>query len=196
VLIWLNGTFGVGKTQAAHELQRRLPGSIVSDPELPGLGIQRMYPPHLRVDFQTTPWWAPVVTEVLADLSARHPGHVIVPMTLADDERHTQIMAGLRDAGCDIHQVTLLAQRDVVLRRLRSRLDSPRSWSARQYDSVTPVLRGPQYAPQLDTTSRSISAVADDIGRIVGVELLPADHNPVRAAARRLRVQLSHLRPG
>lgn len=128
MLIWINGTFGVGKTQAAHELQRRLPGSIVSDPELPGLAIQRMYPPHLRIDFQDTPWWAPVITEVLADLSAKHPGHVIVPMTLAHNERHAQIMDGLRAAGCDIHQVTLLAAGDVVLRRLRSRLDLSRSW--------------------------------------------------------------------
>jgi tRNA A37 N6-isopentenylltransferase MiaA len=33
MLLWLNGPFGGGKTQTAHELQRRLPGSIVCDPE-------------------------------------------------------------------------------------------------------------------------------------------------------------------
>jgi hypothetical protein len=196
MLIWINGTFGVGKTQAAHELQRRLPGSIVSDPELPGLGIQRMYPRPLRIDFQDTPWWAPVITEVLADLSATHPGHVIVPMTLANRARHNQIMSGLRDAGCDVRQVTLIASVDVVLRRLRSRLDSSRSWGAQQYPSVAPVLREPQFAPQLDTTSRSIAQVVDGIGQIVGVELLPADPNPLRAAGRRLRVQLAHVRRG
>jgi hypothetical protein len=195
MLIWINGTFGVGKTQAAHELQRRLPGSIVSDPELPGLGIQRMYPPRLRVDFQHTPWWAQLITEVLADLTAKHPGHIIVPMTLADPARHGQVMDGLRDAGCDVRQVTLLAEVDVVLRRLRSRLDSSRSWGAQQYPAVAPVLRASQFAPHLDTTGRSISEVADEIARIVGLDLLPADHNRLRAAARRLRVQLAHIRP-
>jgi deoxyadenosine/deoxycytidine kinase len=33
MLIWLNGPFGVGKTQTAHELSRRLPTSVVCDPE-------------------------------------------------------------------------------------------------------------------------------------------------------------------
>jgi adenylylsulfate kinase-like enzyme len=31
VIIWINGTFGVGKTQVAHELQRRL--SVAYRPE-------------------------------------------------------------------------------------------------------------------------------------------------------------------
>jgi hypothetical protein len=33
MLLWINGPFGGGKTQTAYELRRRLPGSIVCDPE-------------------------------------------------------------------------------------------------------------------------------------------------------------------
>ncbi|MGG2461054.1 hypothetical protein ACO0M4_14735 [Streptomyces sp. RGM 3693] len=33
MLLWINGPFGGGKTQTAHELQRRLPGSVLCDPE-------------------------------------------------------------------------------------------------------------------------------------------------------------------
>jgi hypothetical protein len=33
MLLWINGPFGGGKTQTAHELQRRLPGSVICDPE-------------------------------------------------------------------------------------------------------------------------------------------------------------------
>ena len=36
MLIWLNGAFGVGKTQTAHELHRRLPDSFIYDPEQAG----------------------------------------------------------------------------------------------------------------------------------------------------------------
>ena len=39
MLIWVNGPFGGGKTQTAHELQRRLPGSALCDPELVGFGL-------------------------------------------------------------------------------------------------------------------------------------------------------------
>ncbi|PRY69027.1 hypothetical protein B0I08_103233 [Glaciihabitans tibetensis] len=117
-------------------------------------------------------------------------------MTLANAERHARVMAGLRDAGCDVRQVTLLAGRDVVVRRLRSRLETGRGWTAQQYSRVAPVLSGPQFAPHLDTTDRSVSEVADEIARIVGVELGPADPNPVRAGWRRMLVQLRHVRRG
>jgi hypothetical protein len=33
MLLWINGPFGGGKTQTAHEIQRRLPGSVICDPE-------------------------------------------------------------------------------------------------------------------------------------------------------------------
>lgn len=36
MLLWINGPFGGGKTQTAHELQRRLPGSVICDPEYVG----------------------------------------------------------------------------------------------------------------------------------------------------------------
>jgi hypothetical protein len=194
MILWINGTFGVGKTQAAHELQRRLPGSVIADPELLGFGIQRMYPPALRPDFQETTWWAPVLTGILVDLSRLHSGTVIVPMTLADDARHHSVMSGLRDAGCDVRQVTLLADRDVVLRRVRGRFESRSGWAGQRVDRLSAVLRGAAYAPHLDTSTLSISAVADEIARLSGVQIAPADHNRLRAGVRRWGVQLGHIR--
>jgi hypothetical protein len=44
MLLWINGPFGGGKTQTAFELHRRLPGSVVCDPELAGFGLHRMMP--------------------------------------------------------------------------------------------------------------------------------------------------------
>jgi hypothetical protein len=48
VLVWVNGPFGGGKTATALELQRRLPGGIVCDPEHLGFGLRRMLPPTVR----------------------------------------------------------------------------------------------------------------------------------------------------
>ena len=52
MLIWINGPFGGGKTVTAYELRRRLPGSVVCDPEHVGFGLRRMLPPPLRGDFR------------------------------------------------------------------------------------------------------------------------------------------------
>jgi hypothetical protein len=42
MLLWINGPFGGGKTQTAHELQRRLAGSVVCDPGHLGIGRARI----------------------------------------------------------------------------------------------------------------------------------------------------------
>jgi len=39
MLVWINGSFGVGKTATAFELHRRLPGSAVCDPGHVGYGM-------------------------------------------------------------------------------------------------------------------------------------------------------------
>lgn len=65
MLLWINGPFGGGKTQTAHEIRRRLPGSIICDPELLGFGLHRMMPPTLRGDFQDLTAWRHGVYEVL-----------------------------------------------------------------------------------------------------------------------------------
>jgi hypothetical protein len=70
MLVWINGPFGVGKTHTAHEIRRRLAGSIVCDPELLGFGLHRMMPPALRGDFQDLEAWRHGVYEV-RDLPVR-----------------------------------------------------------------------------------------------------------------------------
>lgn len=66
MIVWINGAFGSGKTQAAHELRRRCPGLLRADPELPGIGLHRMLPPDLRGDFQDFPAWRDAVGQTLA----------------------------------------------------------------------------------------------------------------------------------
>jgi len=84
MLLWINGPFGGGKTATAHELNRRLPGSVVCDPEHVGFGMRRMLPASLRGNFQDLPAWRHSVVELLRLTLAAWDGPVIVPMTLVD----------------------------------------------------------------------------------------------------------------
>ncbi|WP_166404614.1 AAA family ATPase [Labedella endophytica] len=194
MLIWINGTFGVGKTHVAHELRRKLPGSTVSDPELPGFGIQRMYPPSLRTDFQDTPWWTPTVLGVLSDLTARHPGPVIVPMTLADPARFAEIVGGLRSAGVDTRHVALLASRRTIRRRVRSRFEDPDGWPMQRFDAVDSALRDDLFATHIETDHVPLIDVVETVAQAVGVDVAYSRVDRASLPIRRLRVTLGHIR--
>jgi hypothetical protein len=77
MLVWINGPFEGGKTAPACELNRRLPGSVVCDPEHVGFGMRRMLPAALRGDFQDLPAWRHSVVELLPPDAGRlrRPGH-------------------------------------------------------------------------------------------------------------------------
>ena len=194
MLLWINGTFGVGKTHVTHELRRKLPGSVVSDPELPGFGIQRMYPPDLCTDFQDTPWWAPTITGVLADLAERHPGPIIVPMTLAHTGRFDEIIGTLRERSVDVRHVALLASRGTVRRRVRSRFEDPDGWPMQRFDAVDSALRDERFATHIETDGLALPDVVLAAGRTIGQELSYSPAERRTLPLRRLRVTLGHIR--
>src|SRR6204780_2754180 len=121
MLVWINGPSGVGKTATAFELNRRLPGSVVCDPEHVGYGMRRMLPPSLRTFWQEIPAWRHAVLELLRVTLAGHNGPVIVPMALVNDGHFQEIIGGLRDDGVRLHHFALLAEPETVARRLRAR---------------------------------------------------------------------------
>ena len=66
MLLWINGPCGVGKTATAFELNRRLPGSVVCDPEHVGYGMRRMLPRSLKRRWQDIPAWRHAVSVACA----------------------------------------------------------------------------------------------------------------------------------
>ena len=121
MLVWINGPFGGGKTQTAHEIARRLPGSIICDPEYVGFGLNRMAPRGTVDDFQDWTAWRLGVVEVLERVLAGHDGDVIVPMTVVEPDYFAETVGALRARGHDVAHFALLADRATVVRRLRER---------------------------------------------------------------------------
>jgi len=59
MIIWINGTFGSGKTQTAFELNRRIQNSFVYDPENFESFISENIPPNIhKADFQDYEMWS------------------------------------------------------------------------------------------------------------------------------------------
>jgi hypothetical protein len=208
MLLWINGPFGGGKTQTAHEIQRRLPGSVICDPEHAGFGLRRMLPPELRGDFQDLVSWRQGVVEVL-DLALRErDGVVIAPMTVTNPVHFAETVGLLRELGHDVRHFTLLAERETVLRRLRERgfghfvghvagKDTPlrrESWAVGQLDHCLERLREPEFAEHLWTDGTTVARTADRIAVLAGLTLEPNRDGALRGRLRRARTSVRHIR--
>ncbi|WP_030378592.1 MULTISPECIES: AAA family ATPase [unclassified Streptomyces] len=208
MLLWINGPFGGGKTQTAYEIRRRLPGSVVCDPEHAGFGLRRMLPPELRGDFQDLVSWRQGVVEVLDLALGKHDGVVIVPMTVTDPGYFADTVGRLRELGHDVRHFSLLAERETVLRRLRergpgelvgravSRRTGPRreSWAVQRLDHCLERLREPEFAEHLWTDHSTVPKTADRIAVLAGLTLRPNHEGRLRTRARQVRVGLRHIR--
>lgn len=202
MLVWINGAFGAGKTQTAHELHRRLAGAHVADPELIGFAIHRMLPRPARADFQDRPQWRSAVAATLADAVAVHPGPVLVPMTLVDPRYFDEIMTALTAAGVDVHHYALVASPGTLRRRLGTRashllgrlVGADETWAVQQIDRCVTALAHPRFATHIDTDHRTVDEVVEEIARLAGLDLAAPRLTPVRHALRRTSVQVRHIR--
>jgi|688.fasta_scaffold2153985_1 hypothetical protein len=122
MIIWINGPFGVGKTQTAYELMYRIPNSIVVDPEEVGFFLQTQMLPESRLpDFQDYPLLRKWVSEVLHEAQNQRKRVVIVPMTVVSNDYFRQIINPLDDAGIVVHDFTLIARKETIEIRLKKR---------------------------------------------------------------------------
>ncbi|MEU7881113.1 AAA family ATPase [Microbispora bryophytorum] len=208
MLLWINGPFGGGKTQAAHEIQRRLPGSVICDPERVGFGLHRMMPPLLRGDFQDLSAWRQGVYEVLDLALAKHDGTVLAPMTIVEPTYFQETIGRLRERGHDVRHFALLADRETVLRRLRERgfghvvqfiagKDAPlrrESFAVAKLDLCLERLREEEFAEHVWTDRLTIPQVADHIAASAGLTLTPNTDNALRGRLRQAWTGIKHIR--
>jgi hypothetical protein len=197
MLLWINGPFGGGKTQAAHEIQRRLAGSVVCDPEHLGIGLHRMMPRPLRGNYQDIPAWRQGTGQVLGRVLGQHDGDVIVPMTVIEPAYLQEILGPLRANGHQVRHYSLLAARATVLRRLRRGRSLPLhrdTFAEGMLDQCLDRLGHDDFAEHIRTDELTIAQVADRIAASAGLTLTPDDTGFLRAHARRTWVMIKHIR--
>jgi chloramphenicol 3-O-phosphotransferase len=170
VLVWLNGAFGAGKTSVARRIAAVRPSAMIVDPEQIGFLLRRLLPAAQADDFQDLPLWRELTVRILAEATARTEGPVVVPMTLVNPRYFQEVMDGLRAAGVDMRHFTLTAPVATLRRRLRRRLDWPRSrrWALTRADPCAAALADECFAEHIDTVDRSVSEIAEEILNRVG----------------------------
>lgn len=195
MIIWLNGAFGVGKTQTAFELHSRIHGSFVFDPEQIGFFLRKIVPPDIRAgDFQHHRIWREFTAQGLQYVAENFAGTIVVPMTVVDPLYFDQTIGALRRAGIQVHHFALIASRDTILHRLRRRGDGRNSWAAHQLDRCLTSLSNEKFAVHISTEGKTIEAVAEEIAQRAGLTLKPSPRHLILRPLKRMAVQLRHIR--
>ena len=131
MIVWINGSFGVGKTSTAELLKNELNNSVIYDPEEIGGFLSNMFN-HEKDDFQDYELWRTLNSDILKYMCSNYE-IVIVPMTITNKEYYDEIVNELITSGVKINHFILNASRDNIIKRLDSRKDST-EWSYNQVD--------------------------------------------------------------
>jgi hypothetical protein len=118
VIIWVNGTFGAGKTTTATQLVELSPDLRLFDPEWVGYLLSNNLADHEFSDFQQLPPWR-VLVQPVADEIARFTGqHLVAVQTVLVEDYWQEIETGLIGLGHSVFHVVLDADQDTLHARI------------------------------------------------------------------------------
>ncbi len=156
MIIWLNGTFGAGKTTTSRELLPLLPQARLFDSEYVGLMLRHVLASVPVDDFQDWPPWRSLVVQTATQVLDYVGGTLVIPQSVLVEQYWTEIRSGLEEAGIPVHHFVLHADREVLTHRIET---DPVETGARQwrldhldtYEAAHPWLS--READLLDTTT-------------------------------------------
>ncbi len=165
MILVINGSFGIGKTTTGRILRRRLPGSVLFNPEWTGSVLMRL-PIHLAGsgtdDFQDIDLWRRSVVKgsrVFRAISET----VIMPMAFSRKDYFDEVIDGIRQFEDQIRIFCLRASYSEILNRLRLRGERGNSWAIRKAGLCVEAHKNDLFGERIDTTSISPEEVADEI---------------------------------
>lgn len=172
MIVWLNGTFGAGKTSAGGLLAARDDRLRTFDPEWVGYLLRANLSDHTVTDFQQWPSWRRL-TPIVIDEVARFTGQdLVVVQTVLVEEYWRELMAGLDALGHEVLHVVIEADEEVMRARIEGS-EEAQSWRLAHlpvYASSRPWLV--EYADLvLDTTELTPEQAADRVLAVVAAKL-------------------------
>lgn len=120
MIVWLNGTFGAGKTTTAQELISMLPESRIFDTEEVGFMLRHVLATEIVRDFQDWQPWRGLVVAAATQILDYIGGVLIIPQTVLVKKYWHEIRAGFESASVPMHHFVLHAERDELVRRIQT----------------------------------------------------------------------------
>lgn len=194
LIIWINGTFGSGKTTAAYELQRRIKNSFVYDPERFGYVFMANVPNNIsKDDFQDYPLWRAANYTLLKQIAEEYKGIIIVPMTLTNEDYFEEIIGRLRAERVEVKHYTLVASKEIIQKRLRNRFEGKKSWAFQQMENRINCLKKDTFKEHIHTDKMSIEDVVETIAARSSIMLQPDHRTMLTKVKDRLTVKLKEI---
>ncbi len=159
MIIWINGSFGVGKTTIAENLKDRITNSKIYDPEKVGMFLYKTLP-EKKDDFQDYELWRTINYEMLKELD-KHNEVIIVPMTITNLQYYKDIVGRLQRGGIKVLHFILTADKEKIISRLNARGNST-EWAYRQVDRCVTAFQNNSFECQrIDTNNKSIVEICN-----------------------------------
>jgi len=165
MVVFINGSFGIGKTTVARLLAAQLPGSLVFNPEPMGVILMRLAALARRPqdDFQDLAAWRWLGARAIR-LARGLRGTVIVPMAFTNLTYLGEFLSYLRERRVPTLHFCLTAPHPVVLERLDARQrKGPTAWQLRHSAECCAAHGAPEFAEHVPTANRTPREVANEI---------------------------------
>lgn len=163
MIVFLNGTFGVGKTTIATQLLERLPGSLLFDAELVGYFLRHIVAPiENPADFQDLALWRSLTVTTAQQLRATYGRTLIMPMTIWRPDYFNEVIGGLRASEPALHHFTLTARPETLEARIR-RSGEAVEWRLDHLQRCTTALAAPDFATHIATDDKTPTEVVEAI---------------------------------
>ena len=166
MILFVNGPFGVGKTSVARVLVRKMPRSILYDPEVIGGVLHRALGPFGKVeDYQDYTLWRPLLVGGARVLKTLSPRTLVIPMTVWRRDLLDPIIAGLRKVDPDLSYFQLTASRDILVDRITSDTEDPEAygWRMAHVEACLKSSLDPAFGTEICTDGRTPEEVAGQI---------------------------------
>ncbi len=160
MIIWINCSFGVGKTTVAEMLKNKINDAVVYDPEEVGYFLQKILP-KIEDDFQDNELWRKLNYEILKYLNNNYK-KIIVPMTITNSGYYEEIVGKLQKDGIKIKEFILMATKENLIKRLDKRGNST-EWSYQQIDRCIGCFNSNFNGQKISTDDNNIDSVVTKI---------------------------------
>lgn len=165
MIIWINGSFGVGKTTVAEKLKEKIDKSIIYDPEKIGMFLSNTLPTK-EYDFQDYKLWRTINYEMLKNLYTEFEV-IIVPMTITNLQYYDEIVGRLERDAINIKHFILIASKENIISRLNARGNST-EWAYMQVDRCNKAFKDDYLKGQkIDTNNKSVGEVCNNLIKLI-----------------------------